>query len=65
VQREQRVQHRQVQEIKIVGGGLDRLAGGGTGGQRGDGARRRLCQVGPQPQQPDQPRIVQLGQPGA
>ena len=37
----------------------------GPRGQRRDAARRRLGEVGPQLQQPDQPLVGQLGQPGA
>ena len=65
MQDQQRVEHRQMQEVQVIGGGLDRLAGLRPGRQRRDGARRGLCQVGPQLQQPDQPLIVQFGQPGA
>jgi hypothetical protein len=65
MQHEQRVDHRQPQEVESVGGGLDRLPGLRAGRQRRDRAWRRLGQVGPQLQQPDQPLVVKLGQPGA
>ena len=65
VQHQQRVEHRQPQEVQLVGGGLDRLAGLRARGQRRDAARRRLGEVGPQLQQPDQPVVGQVGQPGA
>ena len=65
VQHQQRVEHRQMEEVEVIGGGLDRLPGLSPRRQRRDGARRGLGQVGPQLQQPDQPLVVQLGQPGA
>ncbi|CAG6985824.1 hypothetical protein MAP44135_3171 [Mycobacterium avium subsp. paratuberculosis] len=63
LQHEQRVEHRQPQEVEVVGGGLDRLAGLGSRGQCGDAAGRQLGQVRPQFQQSDQPLVGQLGQP--
>ncbi len=65
MQDEQRVEHREPQEVELIGGGLDRLASLRARRQRRDRARWRLCQVGPQLQQPDQRRVVKLGQPGA
>ncbi len=65
VQHQQRVEHRQPQEVEVVGGGLDRLACLRAGRQRRDRARRGLGEVGPQLQQPDQPLVVKVGQPGA
>jgi hypothetical protein len=65
VQHQQGVQHRQVQEVQGVGGGLDRLPGLGPGRQRGDGPGRRLGQVGPAFEQPDQALVGQVGQPDA
>ena len=64
VQYQQRVKHRQVQEVQLVGGGLHRLAGRGPRGQGRDAARRRLGEVRPELQQADQPLIGQLGEPG-
>ncbi|HVI38786.1 MAG TPA: hypothetical protein VM684_21295, partial [Gaiellales bacterium] len=64
MQHQQCVEHRQPQEVQPIGGRLDRLTGLRAGRQRRDTARRRLCQVGPQLQQPDQPLIIKLGQPG-
>jgi hypothetical protein len=65
MEHEQRVEHREPKEIELVGRGLDGLARLRAGGQRRDGARRRLGEVGPRLQQPDQPLVVKLGQPGA
>ena len=65
MEHEQRVEHREPQEVELVGRGLDGLARLRAGGQRRDGARRRLGEVGPRLQQPDQPLVVKLGQPGA
>ena len=65
MQHQQRVEHRQPQKVQVVGGGLDRLPGLRAGRQRRDAARGRLGQVGPQLQQPDQPLVRQIGQPGA
>lgn len=64
LQHQQCVEHRQPQEVELVGGRLDRLAGLGTGGQRGDAAGWWLGKVGPQLQQLGQPFIGQGGQPG-
>ena len=64
LQHQQRVEHRQPQEVELVGGGLDRLAGLGARGQRSDAAGRRLGEVWPQLQQSDQPLVGQVGQPG-
>ena len=41
-QHQQGVEDRQAQVVEIVGGGLDRLPGGGPGRQCGDAARCRL-----------------------
>jgi hypothetical protein len=61
MQCQQRVEHRQPQEIQPVGGGLDGLPGLRAGRQRRDTSRRRLGQVGPQFKQPDQPLVRQIG----
>ena len=47
LQHQQRVEHRQPQEVELVGGGLDRLARLRARGQRRDVARRRLGKVWP------------------
>ena len=65
VQHQQGVEHREPQKVQLVGGGLDRLAGLRARRQRRDAAGWRLGQVGPQLQQPDQPLVGQVGQPGA
>ena len=65
LQHQQRVEHRQVQEVQAVGGGLDRLPGLRPGGQRGDGPGRRLGEIRAQLEQADELIVGQLGQPGA
>ena len=65
LQRQQRVQHGELQKIEIVGRGLDRLPGLGAGRQRGQGRRRRLREVGPDAEQLHQLRVRHVGQPGA
>ncbi|SHW72057.1 Uncharacterised protein [Mycobacteroides abscessus subsp. abscessus] len=65
LQRQQRVQHRQLQKVEIVGRGLDRLPGLGAGRQRRQGRRRRLGKVGPDAEQLHQLRVRHVGQPGA
>ena len=57
VQDQQRVDHRESQEVQVIGGSLDRLPCLRPRRQRRDGARRGLGQVGPQLQQPDQPLV--------
>ena len=64
LQDQQRIEHRQPQVVELVGGGLDRLTGLSARGQRGDAARWGLGEVRPQLQQPDQPLVRQVGQPG-
>ena len=64
VQHQQRVDHREPQEVQLVGGGFQRLASLRAGGKRGDAARWWLGKVGPQLQQTDQPLVGQVGQPG-
>ena len=54
-----------MQEVQGIGGGLDRLAGLGPGRQCGNGAGRRLGEVGPGFEQPDQALVRQVGQPDA
>ncbi len=65
VQRQQRIEHRQPQKVQLVGGGLDGLPGLRAGRQRRDAAGWRLGQVGSHFQQPDEPLVRQIGQPGA
>ena len=64
MQHQQRVQHRERQKVEVVAGGLDRLTRLRPGCQRSDAAGRWLGEVGPQLQQPDQPVVGQVGQPG-
>ena len=61
MQGQQGIEHRQPQEVQLVGGGFDGLPGLRAGCQRRDTARRRLGQVGPQFKQPDQPLVRQIG----
>ena len=65
VQRQQRIEHRQPQKVQLVGGGLDGLSGLRAGRERRDAAGWRLGQVGSHFQQPDEPLVRQIGQPGA
>ena len=65
VQYQQGVEHREMKKVEVIGGGLDRLTRLRPRRQRRDRPRRRLCQVGPQLQQPDQPLVAKFGQPGA
>ena len=62
---QQGVEHREPQEIQIVGGDFDRLAGYRPSGQRRHAPRGGLGQVRPALQQADQLFVGKVGQPCA
>ncbi len=65
LQHQQRVEHRQMQKVQVIGGGLDRLARLRARRERRNAARRRLGEVRSPLQQPDQPLVGRVGQPDA